>query len=147
MIAIQPMVEADFAFAWELVCESIGPLASALGAWDEAREREIVRVGLSKREARCIVVREERIGWLHVRATVYAIELWQLFLSPRWRGRGIGSAVLRELMTQARIRDVPVVLRVLRNNRARQLYERCGFIDQGGDDQHLHMTWWPGKLD
>jgi ribosomal protein S18 acetylase RimI-like enzyme len=49
-------------------------------------------------------------------------------VSPGWRGRGIGTALLDRLISQARGRGMRAIsLSVEDGNRARALYERAGF--------------------
>jgi ribosomal protein S18 acetylase RimI-like enzyme len=61
---------------------------------------------------------------------------------PAFRGRGLGSAIVRDLLAEAHARSVPVTLQVLKENpRARGLYERLGFAVTGETDtKHLMST-------
>ena len=43
------------------------------------------------------------------------------------RGRGIGTALVEQVIADAEARAVPVRLGVLEHNPARRLYERLGF--------------------
>jgi GNAT superfamily N-acetyltransferase len=58
-----------------------------------------------------------------------------------WRGRGVGMALLAELIGQARARGLRhIALSVEDGNRARRLYERTGFTPvgrEGGSDVML----------
>ncbi len=56
-----------------------------------------------------------------------------LAVDPRMRGRGLGAALLNEVVTEARSRGAEAVtLEVRRSNDAgRRLYERCGFAEVG----------------
>ena len=51
---------------------------------------------------------------------------------PRYQGRGLGGAVLRDLLATA---PGPVRLTVRRDNPARRLYERLGFTVLADDDE------------
>ncbi len=58
------------------------------------------------------------------------------------QGHGHGTAALTELLRRADAEDVPVTLRLLRNNHAaHRLYRRLGFVDAAGspEDSHLGM--------
>jgi ribosomal protein S18 acetylase RimI-like enzyme len=53
-------------------------------------------------------------------------------VSVRWRGQGVGSALLSAVVQQARHRKVRAIsLSVEDGNRARALYERAGFVPVG----------------
>lgn len=68
-------------------------------------------------------------------------DLWwieMIAIAPAHRGKGIGTAVLEELIEDA---PVPLQLSVLRANpRARALYERLGFQVISEDDERLRMS-------
>ena len=59
------------------------------------------------------------------------VRLRDLFLTPEYQGRGIGSRLVNEELAKARRLGKPLRLRVLKDNRARALYRRLGFTDCG----------------
>ena len=68
----------------------------------------------------------ERRGYGYVADNVPELAVAVL---PQWRGRGVGSALLRRLLLAARERHTRVSLSVNAANPARRLYERLGFRD------------------
>ncbi len=64
-----------------------------------------------------------------------------LFVAPEFQKRGIGTQLLEKQLDEARHLNVPVRLQVLRENLARQLYERLGFIVTGKTETHYLMEW------
>jgi ribosomal protein S18 acetylase RimI-like enzyme len=66
----------------------------------------------------------DRAGYGHVADEVPELAIAVL---PGWRGRGIGSEMMRQLFAAARGRHERVSLSVNRANPARRLYERLGF--------------------
>ncbi|MBL8179685.1 MAG: GNAT family N-acetyltransferase [Bryobacterales bacterium] len=64
-------------------------------------------------------------------------------LLPEWRGRGIGAAVLEGVLDEARQARCVVRLRVEGWNRARRLYERLGFVEEGEQAGYVEMVWRP----
>ncbi len=134
---------AELGWAWELYRESLEPLGLALGTWSEADERRVVATAFAALEVVTLRALGERVGWMHVKWTSRSVELWQLFVEPQRRGRGLGTAVLRELKTQAAERRCPILLAVLRNNRARHLYLREGFVTHAEGPAHWFMAWHP----
>ncbi|MCB9522947.1 MAG: GNAT family N-acetyltransferase [Myxococcales bacterium] len=73
------------------------------------------------------------IGRLYVHRRTDEIRVVDIALLPAWRGRGVGGALLAELITEAHGRGVPVKVHVERNNPAQRLYARLGFVEEGGD--------------
>ena len=67
------------------------------------------------------------IGRIYVHRAQGEICLMEVSLLPPWRGLGIGSALLRELLDEARASSMAVTLHVEPMNPARRLYERHGF--------------------
>ena len=64
--------------------------------------------------------------------------LFGMYVTPRARGRGVGQALVRAVLEEARRRGAPeVVLEVSsRNSAARALYEECGFVATGAMHPH-----------
>ena len=59
---------------------------------------------------------------------------------PEARGRGVGTALLRELIQRARLERLPALsLSVEEDNPAVRLYERLGFVPVGRDDKAWTM--------
>ncbi|RMH20876.1 MAG: N-acetyltransferase [Acidobacteria bacterium] len=86
---------------------------------------------------------EEAIGRLYVDRREEEIRLIDVALLPEHRGRGIGGALMRRLLAEARGAGKKVRIHVEHNNPAQRLYRRLGFRrieDQGV--YHL-MEWSP----
>ena len=74
------------------------------------------------------------IGRIYVYRSAREIRLMDIALLPEWRGRGIGGALLAELMAEARRSDSSITLHVEPDNPAQRLYRRLGFrlLEQRG---------------
>jgi ribosomal protein S18 acetylase RimI-like enzyme len=62
------------------------------------------------------------------------IHLLDIAVLPDWRGQGIGTRCLQDLLSAAARRNLPVTLQVAFENPARRLYERLGFVLTGAED-------------
>jgi ribosomal protein S18 acetylase RimI-like enzyme len=83
------------------------------------------------------------IGRLLVATRRDAIHLVDIALVPEARGRGVGTALLGELLENARRQGLPVRLQVRPGNPAFHLYSRLGFqVIRGG--MNLEMEFLPG---
>lgn len=70
-----------------------------------------------------------------------ALFLARVMLAPAWQGRGIASALIRELQAEARAGGLPLTLQVWEENPARALYERLGFAVTGAREFRVQMRW------
>ena len=113
--------------------EGIRPYVEALGVWDPVEQATGFRVHFTPADIWIVQMGRVDTGELanagYFKLVAYAEHLFLegIYLSVRHRGSGVGSAIIRELMEQARREDKPLRLRVLRPNPARLLYERLGF--------------------
>lgn len=74
------------------------------------------------------------------------LHLVDIALTPTWRGRGLGAAVIGQLMDEARAAGLPVSLRVACDNvRAAALYARLGFEATASDGVYQAMRWGPSR--
>lgn len=69
--------------------------------------------------------------------------LVDIALLPAHRNKGIGTALLKELIAEAGDAGKPIWLHVVSSNSAKRLYERLGFCQVGEDAAYLQMTWVP----
>jgi GNAT superfamily N-acetyltransferase len=72
------------------------------------------------------------------------ITLIDITLLPTNRGAGIGTRLLRALLSEAAATGKPVKLRVWYDSPARELYQRLGFSAQNDDGVYCEMSWEPG---
>jgi ribosomal protein S18 acetylase RimI-like enzyme len=56
-------------------------------------------------------------------------------LLPEFRGRGIGSSLISDLIKEGK----PIRLNVAIGNPAHRLYQRLGFVEVGASSMHLEM--------
>ena len=117
----------DFAFCWPIYRDAMQPLTAELMQWNEASQRRGIEEALSDEGASILVWQEADAGWLHVIETRRDIHLGHLYLAPQARNRGLGSKFLSWMGERATRKNKNFTLDVLKNNRARGLYERLGF--------------------
>lgn len=95
-------------------------------------------------EMRALVLRvqAELVGAVVVERGAAQVSVIDLVVVPGWRGLGVGAAVLRRVQEEAG--SLPVALSVRRDNPARRLYLRLGFVEGEGDAVHVAMRWQRG---
>lgn len=85
----------------------------------------------------------EDIGRLYVDRQDDHMRIIDFTLLPDYRGRGIGTDILRSLLNEADGGKVPVRLHVEQNNPALNLYLRHGFKQTGVKGHHFALEWQP----
>jgi ribosomal protein S18 acetylase RimI-like enzyme len=86
-----------------------------------------------------VELRGRPVGRLYVDRQSYEIRIIDIAMLPEFRGRGIGSAVLRAVLEQPAAAERPVTLHVEIGNHARRLYERLGFEEVSRDQLNAFM--------
>lgn len=107
------------------------------GHWDETFQRAYTKKNLP--HTRLILVGSEVVGWIACTEDEAKLELIDIHLLPEHQGKGIGSKLLSELVSQADSARKPVQLSVLKVNPSRALYERWGFRSSGETETHVLM--------
>jgi GNAT superfamily N-acetyltransferase len=144
MISFRPATEADYPFALHLYVEGMRGYTEAWMTWTD--EEQTARFAGNWRVGNCRIIALDGagdIGWLDVDLSGEAPFLRQLYIAKPHRGRGLGGAVMQQLI--AEWGDQPANLSVLLNNPARRLYERCGFVPEREDGMRLWMRREPPK--
>jgi ribosomal protein S18 acetylase RimI-like enzyme len=139
---LRPTGSEDFQFAWSLYTDLMKPLtAELLGKWNEPEQKRVVELAVAAEGTSIIVIDGLDAGWLQVIESPDSIYLGQLYLARSLQNRGIGTAILRQLWDTARHAGKALTLDVMKNNRARLLYERVGFRVTGESEYKLKMRW------
>ena len=92
-------------------------------------------------EYQIILHQGEAAGRFYISREAGHFQLLDITLLPQLRSLGLGSAILRNLLAEARKKGVTVGLHVLQNNRAEKLYERLGFRRTGENGFYHQMEW------
>jgi GNAT superfamily N-acetyltransferase len=121
-------------FALHLYLLTMRPYVQELTVWDEQKQRETFAAQWKREEVRIISVDGEDAGWLQVAELPTEIRLQKFFILPQFQRAGIGSEVLNRSLVAWRSTGKRVVVRVLKNNPARRLYERLGFSVTAEED-------------
>jgi ribosomal protein S18 acetylase RimI-like enzyme len=88
-------------------------------------------------EFQVIVVAGEPAGRLYLHRRRDEIRIMDLALLPAFRGQGIGSSLLRQVLAEGQARGLPVTIHVEKFNPALRLYQRLGF--QVAEDKGVYV--------
>jgi ribosomal protein S18 acetylase RimI-like enzyme len=118
--------------------------------WDAATRRAFVEQQFTAQDAHyrahypgatldIIELDGESAGRLYVHRGPRDIRIMDIALAPAFRGRGIGTGLLRALASEAEESERKLSIHVEMNNPARTLYERLGFRVAGEHGVYVLM--------
>ncbi len=85
----------------------------------------------------------QAIGRLWIDEWRDQIRLVDIALMPEWRGSGIGTSLLRDVLARGAAAGKPVTIHVEGFNPALRLYERLGFEHVDTNGMYYLMKWTP----
>ncbi|MFD6889714.1 GNAT family N-acetyltransferase [Streptomyces sp. NPDC059957] len=137
---MRPASVADVEAVAELRAVVLRADLERLGRYDEQWVRQRLRDGFEPAHTWVIEVGGALAGCVALRPAEDAHWLEHFYLAPHLQGRGIGAAVLRELLEQCDRDGTRVRLNVLQGSAARRLYERHGFGLEAEDPVDVFMV-------
>jgi ribosomal protein S18 acetylase RimI-like enzyme len=148
-VRLRPVEEADRPFLVELYGSTRAEELARVN-WDDATKRAFVEHQFAAQDQHyranypgatldVIEVDSERAGRLYVHRGPSDIRIMDIALAPGFRGRGIGSALLRSLMDEADASGRKLSIHVEMTNPARSLYARLGFEPAGEHGVYVLM--------
>jgi ribosomal protein S18 acetylase RimI-like enzyme len=148
-LRLRPVADADRAFLVELY-GSTREEELAHVAWDDGVKRAFVEHQFAAQDAHyranypgasldVIEVEGVAAGRLYVHRGPSDIRIMDVALAPAFRGRGIGTSLLRGLIDEADASRRKLSIHVEMNNPARSLYDRLGFEPAGEHGVYVLM--------
>jgi len=157
-LSLRPAIPTDDTFLLALYGSTRAEELAAID-WPEQQKQLFLRSQFET-QRRCyptadnqiILLQERPVGRIMVNRAAEAILLVDISLLPETRNAGIGTRLIRDLLSEAAAAAKPVKLHVLAASAARRLYERLGFreIEEeaggiGGAKAYIEMVWVPAN--
>ena len=138
-VELRPAREGDYDFALGLHVQTIKPYTTEFMPWvDDIEAARFARLWKPV-DTRIITLEGTNVGWAEASDAGGEIFLKQIYVAPALQRRGIGTYVMGILLNEWAAMKKPIVLGVLKNNPARRLYERLGFVVVGETDMKFLM--------
>jgi GNAT superfamily N-acetyltransferase len=136
-IRLRPRSDSDAGFLLQ-VYGSTREQELALVDWSPEQKDAFLRMQYSAQdraysdnypgaEYQVIVVDDQAAGRLYLHRREREIRLMEIALLPQWRGQGIGTALITNVLAEARSKGWMASIHVETFNPARRCYERLGF--------------------
>jgi ribosomal protein S18 acetylase RimI-like enzyme len=145
--SLRPAGPGDDEFALGLYLPITREFLCDIPGWDDARIIERFRKTYDPVQVQVICVNGTDVGWMQLSELDEGLHLDQLHLVEAYRGRGIGTRLMKDLQSQAQSRDLPFRLNVMRANSAIEFYRGLGFAVVGEDNEKYQMQWMQRKKD
>jgi ribosomal protein S18 acetylase RimI-like enzyme len=84
---------------------------------------------------------KKRVGRFYVQYGLTEFRIVDIAILPEYRGSGIGTNLIREVLERAGVEKVSVRLRVEPDNPALAWYEGLGFRKIADEQTHWHLEW------
>jgi len=109
------------------------------GSWDDEYQKQFFDNRFSTEQILIILDEEKEIGILELKEKEHQIYIEEIQIDSYRQGRGIGTEIINDIMEKAFELNKSVGLRVLKINRAKELYERLNFRVIGETETHFIM--------
>jgi len=154
-VTLRPADESDEPFLRGLY-GSLREDELRLVPWDDAQKDAFLRQQFEAQDSwyhenyrgatfDVVVVDGEAAGRLYVHRGDREIRIVDIALLPEYRGTGIGTALLRDLLAEADADGKSVTIHVERLNPALRLYERLGFAVAADKGVYLFLERPPAR--
>ncbi|MDQ6815212.1 MAG: GNAT family N-acetyltransferase [Bacteroidota bacterium] len=108
--------------------------------WDEAFQKRFHKENYSVTNTRIIKIDRNAIGTIDLKEGETSIFVSGLYILPEFQSKGIGSAILEQLLERAKLQMKILELEVLRVNiNAQRFYKRLGFAFTGKDNEKYFL--------
>ena len=152
MLRLRPERQEDRDFCYRLFCESrpsqfavLAPAAVQQVMTYQFHGQNLNQLARFPQASFDIIeLAGEPIGRLVADRSAALLHLVHLAIVPQWRGRGVGTAIMRALMEEAQAAAIPVRLEIAApDDPSVRLYLRLGFIPIETAPFSMRLEWQP----
>ena len=138
--SFREVAEQDYDFIYQVKKDAyIKYVEMNFGEWKEEVQRKFFKTFMEKFKegARIIISQGTDIGFFNDCETDYIYEIGNICILPEYQNRGIGTAILQDVITEHADKDIH--LQYFKQNPVGRLYERLGFERIGETPYHYQM--------
>lgn len=139
--SLRQATDFDYDFLYQLKVSCLKEYIADTWGWDEGFQQAHFARHFSPNNSQIVVVDGLDVGELSVEDRVDELFLSRILIQPACQGQGLGTAIIQDLQKQARAREVPLALQVLKVNPAQKLYKRLGFQIIETNETHYLMKY------
>lgn len=140
-LAIRNAVQTDVDFTFAVKEAAFREYAEQVWGWDEIDQRELHELRFASQDVHIIQYWGIDVGYFSTSATADWMRVHQIFILPEYQRKGLGSACMRLIVSDASAQEKSVRLQVLKiNTRATAFYLGLGFEIVDEDETHIQMA-------
>jgi ribosomal protein S18 acetylase RimI-like enzyme len=129
----------DYAFLYHLHVATMKDYVDQTWGWEDGFQQARFEASFDPSRQQILVADGRDVGVLSVVRQKTEVFLSFIKILAEYQGRGLGTSVIKDIISEASSIGLPVVLQVLKVNPAQRLYERLGFGVVGETDTHYLM--------
>jgi ribosomal protein S18 acetylase RimI-like enzyme len=146
IISKRTATESDTDFVHQTECISYKDVVvRQFGSWDDEKHNELFNKTWKPEKYEILSSNGTDCGFISIERNKEYIFIHEIVLLPEFQGKGIGSSLVKEIIQEASLKNIPVRLQVLKENQAQHLYRKLGFKDTGVTDTHFKMELKPSS--
>jgi GNAT superfamily N-acetyltransferase len=128
----------DFEYLLALRIDAMRESLERIGRFDPARARERFLSGFEPDDTRHIEHEAQRVGFVVTKRQAECLLLDHLYIHPKYQSKGIGGAVVSQVISEANALHLPVRVGALRESDSNRFYIANGFqlVDHGEFDNY-----------
>lgn len=135
-VTLRASTALDQPFAYAVKRAALGAYVAQVWGWNEEVQEAHHAADWAHHQPDIIQLSEVPIGTLEVIEHADHLYIGEFYLLPEFQRRGIGSALLNDVLARADALGIPTRLQFLKVNPVRSLYERHGFTVTGDSVSH-----------
>lgn len=146
IVTFASVCAADFE---ELAAIRIAAMRESLervGRFDAERAKARLRDSFFPEHTRFIVSGTERAGFYALRPSAEGWQLDHLYVHPQFQGRGIGTAVMKEIFRDADRQPISLFVGALKESASNRFYQRLGFSRTGESEWDVYYRRLPSAV-
>ena len=150
-VTLRPVCSSDSELLFATYASTRADELAQVG-WEAAQKESFLRMQFDAQrkfyeseypgaEFQIILVAGEAAGRLYVHRREQEIRIMDIALLPEFRGRGIGTVLLNEILAEGERTARPVTIHVESFNPAQRLYQRLGFVQVANNGVYHLLEW------
>ncbi|ESA31970.1 acetyltransferase [Leptolyngbya sp. Heron Island J] len=127
LYSLRPATWDDFEFVFQLNKINMWKYVELVRVWSDEVERADMHRKFAPGRDQIVQIDGKAVGVFKVDYQESEICLNHIELLPEFQGKGVGTALMQKVLTEAESLNMPVTLYVLKINPAKQFYKHLGF--------------------